>query len=329
MWKSSAKSLSSTDSDMTDGIVFSHRPVMPDECMEGLAIKPDGIYVDGTAGGGGHSSLIASRLEGGRLISIDQDEAAIRAVSERLKPYGDRVTVVRNNFRNLGTVCRDLGIGHIDGVLLDLGVSSYQLDTPERGFSYQADAPLDMRMDERNPKSAYTVVNEYSEAELRRILFDYGEERFAPRIASFIVRAREEKPVETTGELVDIIKAAIPASAREGGHHPAKRTFQAIRIEVNAELDVIAPAITAAIGLLNPGGRIAILTFHSLEDRIVKQAFAGAAQGCICPKTLPVCVCGNKPKVKIITKKPILPGETELEENPRSRSAKLRVAEKI
>lgn len=314
---------------MENEFVFSHRPVMPEECMRGLAVKPDGVYVDGTAGGGGHSSLIAERLTTGRLIAIDQDEAAIRAATERLKPFGDRVTLVRNNFRNIADVCAGLNIEHIDGVLLDLGVSSYQLDTAERGFSYQADAPLDMRMDTRNPKSAYTVVNEYPESELRRILFDYGEERFAPRIASLIARAREEKPVETTGELVTLIKRAIPASARDGGHHPAKRSFQAIRIEVNSELDVIAPAIESAVRLLNPGGRIAILTFHSLEDRIVKQTYAKLAEGCICPKSLPICVCGNKPKIKVITRKPELPSEMEIEENPRSRSTKLRVAEKI
>ena len=307
---------------------FSHRPVMLDECIENLAIKPDGIYVDGTAGGGGHSFAIASRLIDGKLIAIDQDEAAIAAAGARLAPLGERARVVRNNFRNLAQVCAELGIDGIDGLLLDLGVSSYQLDTPERGFSYQADAPLDMRMDKRNPLSAYEVVNTYSQEDLRRILFEYGEERFAPRIASAICRAREEAPIQTTGELVELIKKAMPAAARDGGH-PAKRSFQAIRIEVNAELDVIEPAIRSAVNLLRPGGRIVIITFHSLEDRIVKQTFADLTGGCTCPKHFPVCVCGNRPQVKIITRKPILPSAAELEENRRSHSAKVRVAEKL
>ena len=307
---------------------FSHRPVMLDECIENLAIKSDGIYVDGTAGGGGHSFAIASRLTSGRLIAIDQDEAAIAAAGARLAPLGERACVVRNNFRNLSQVCAELGIDGIDGLLLDLGVSSYQLDTPERGFSYQADAPLDMRMDKRNPLSAYEVVNTYSQEDLRRILFEYGEERFAPRIASAICRAREEAPIQTTGELVELIKKAMPAAARDGGH-PAKRSFQAIRIEVNAELDVIAPAIRSAVNLLRPGGRIVIITFHSLEDRIVKQTFADLTGGCTCPKNFPVCVCGNRPQVKVITRKPILPSAAELEENRRSHSAKVRVAEKL
>ncbi|MBQ8439284.1 MAG: 16S rRNA (cytosine(1402)-N(4))-methyltransferase RsmH [Clostridia bacterium] len=309
---------------------FSHRSVLLDECMEGLAIKENGIYVDGTCGGAGHSSVIVSRLgKGGRLIGLDQDATAVQVATERLSVYGERARVVRSNFCELGQVCKELEIDHIDGLLLDLGVSSYQLDTPERGFSYQADAPLDMRMDIRNPLTARTVVNEYSEDKIRKILFEYGEERFSSRIASNIVRARESAPIETTGELVEIIKRSIPAHAREGGHHPAKRSFQALRIEVNAELDVIAPAIKSAVGLLNPGGRIAIITFHSLEDRIVKQAFNDLASGCTCPKNFPVCVCGKKPQVKIVTKKPILPSKEELEVNPRSRSAKLRVAEKL
>lgn len=315
---------------MTDmELNFSHRPVMLDECIENLAIKPDGIYVDGTAGGGGHSFAIASRLTTGKLIAIDQDEAAIAAAGARLAPLGERATVVRNNFRNIAQVCEQLGISGIDGLLLDLGVSSYQLDTPERGFSYQADAPLDMRMDKRNPISAYEVVNTYSQDELRRILFEYGEERFAPRIAAAICRAREEAPIRTTGELVELIKKAMPAAARDGGHHPAKRSFQAIRIEVNAELDVIAPAIRSAVNLLRPGGRIVVITFHSLEDRIVKQTFADLTGGCTCPKNFPVCVCGNRPQVKVITRKPILPSAEELEENRRSHSAKVRVAEKL
>ena len=315
---------------MENKIQFSHRSVLLDECMEGLAIKENGIYVDGTCGGAGHSSVIASRLgKGGRLIGLDQDATAVQVATERLSVYGERARVVRSNFCELGQVCKELEIDHIDGLLLDLGVSSYQLDTPERGFSYQADAPLDMRMDIRNPLTARTVVNEYSEDKIRKILFEYGEERFSSRIASNIVRARESAPIETTGELVEIIKRSIPAHAREGGHHPAKRSFQALRIEVNAELDVIAPAIKSAVGLLNPGGRIAIITFHSLEDRIVKQAFNDLASGCTCPKNFPVCVCGKKPQVKIVTKKPILPSKEELEVNPRSRSAKLRVAEKL
>ena len=310
-------------------VVFSHRSVLLDECIEGLAIKPDGIYIDGTAGGGGHSYEIAKRLTGGRLIAIDRDDAAIAAAGKRLSEFGDRVTIVRNNFSNIADVCRELDIPKINGVLLDLGVSSYQLDTAERGFSHNNDAPLDMRMDRRGELDAYTVVNLYPEDKIRRIIYDYGEDRFAPKIASAIVRRREIKPIETTGELVDVIKSAIPAAAREGGHHPAKRTFQAIRIEVNGELDAIRPAIESATGLLAPGGRIAIITFHSLEDRIVKQTYVGLSEGCTCPPRIPICVCGNKPKVKIISKKPILPTDREIEENPRSRSAKLRVAEKL
>ena len=310
-------------------IEFSHRSVLLDECMDGLNIRPDGIYVDGTAGGAGHSSEIAKRLESGRLIAIDQDETAVAVATERLNALNKNTTVVRSNFCELAKVCRELGIEQIDGVLLDLGVSSYQLDTAERGFSYSADAPLDMRMDNRCTLSAYDVVNTYSEQELKRILFDYGEERFAPAIASAIVKRREKSPIQTTAELSDIIKYAMPPAAREGGHHPAKRSFQAIRIEVNRELDVIEPAIKGAVEMLSSGGRIAIITFHSLEDRIVKQAFASLASGCTCPKDFPICVCGNKPKVKIVNKKPILPSKQELDENPRSRSAKLRVAEKI
>ena len=310
-------------------LTFSHRSVLLDECMEGLHIRPDGIYIDGTAGGGGHSAAIAARLTEGRLIAIDQDEAAIAAASARLSPYGERATVVRSNFCELAQVCRELGIDGIDGLLLDLGVSSYQLDTPERGFSYNADAPLDMRMDKRKALSAWQVVNEYSEERLKKILYEYGEERFSPAIAAAIVRSREECPIETTAQLSELIKRAMPSAAREGGHHPAKRSFQAIRIEVNGELNVIEPAIRDAVSLLRPGGRIAIITFHSLEDRIVKQTFADLAKGCICPRELPICMCGRKPVVRQITKKPILPSAAELSENPRSRSAKLRVAEKL
>lgn len=315
---------------MAEKINFSHRSVLLDECIESLNIKPDGIYVDGTAGGGGHSLEIVKRLtNGGRLIAIDRDDAAIAAATDRLFEYLDRVTFVRNNFSSAADVCRELGIEKIDGILLDLGVSSYQLDTAERGFSHNNDAPLDMRMDRRGDLDAYTVVNTYSFEELKRVIWEYGEERFAPKIASMIVKRREIKPIESTGELVDVIKSAIPAAAREGGHHPAKRTFQAIRIEVNGELDAIAPAIKNAKDIMAGGGRIVIITFHSLEDRIVKQTYADMASGCTCPKNLPICVCGKKPEVKVLTKKPILPSERELEENPRSRSAKLRVCEKL
>ena len=315
---------------MAESVHFSHKSVLLEECMEALAIRPSGIYVDGTAGGAGHSSEIASRLaEDGRLIALDQDETAVAVASERLSRFGSRARVVRSNFCELDAVCKALEIERIDGLLLDLGVSSYQLDTAERGFSYQADAPLDMRMDIRNPLTARTVVNEYSEDRIRKILFEYGEERFSSRIAANIIRERERAPIETTGELVEIIKRSIPSAARDGGHHPAKRSFQALRIEVNAELDVIAPAIRSAVRLLNPGGRIAIITFHSLEDRIVKQTFASLAEGCTCPKNFPVCVCGKRPEVKVVSRKPILPSKEELEENPRSRSAKLRVAEKL
>lgn len=307
---------------------FVHRSVLLDECIESLAIRSDGIYVDGTAGGGGHSFAIASQLTSGRLIAIDQDEDAIAAASARLAPLGDKATVVRSNFSKLDEVLDSVGASQIDGLLLDLGVSSYQLNEAERGFAYGSDAPLDMRMDRRVQKTAYDVVNTYAEEDLKRILLAYGEERYSARIARSIVAAREHSPIETTGELSDLIKNAIPAAAREGGHHPAKRSFQAIRIEVNGELDVIVPAIEAAVAHMRPGGRIAIITFHSLEDRIVKQAFAKLASGCTCPKDLPICVCGKKPLVKFVNKKPILPSAKELEENPRSRSAKLRVAEK-
>lgn len=308
---------------------FSHYSVLLNECIDGLNINPNGIYIDGTAGGGGHSFAIASRLTGGRLIAIDQDEAAIAAASARLAPLGERATVVRSNFCRIADVCEELGIEQIDGLLLDLGVSSYQLDTPERGFSYNADAPLDMRMDKRGSLTAYTVVNEYPEEKIKKILYEYGEERFSASIAAAIARERAKKPIESTKELSDIIKYAIPPAAREGGHHPAKRSFQAIRIEVNSELDVIEPAIRDAVSLLRKGGRIAIITFHSLEDRIVKQTFADLAKGCICPRELPVCVCGRTPVMKQVNKKPILPSKEELEENPRSRSAKLRVATKL
>ena len=308
---------------------FSHFSVLLSECIENLDIKPDGIYVDGTAGGAGHSSKIAERLDGGLLIPIDQDEDAIKVISERLAKYGERVKIVRDNFSNIKSVLDSLNIEKIDGLLLDLGVSSYQLDTAERGFSYMADAPLDMRMDNRAARSAYTVINEYSADDLKKIIYDFGEERFAPKIVSGIISAREKAPVKTTGELVEIIKNSLPSFARREEWSSVKRVFQAVRIEVNKELDVIAPTIEAAVNMMNKGGRIVIITFHSLEDRIVKQTFNALASGCTCPKDFPVCVCGNKPKIKILTKKPILPSDAELAVNSRSKSAKLRVAEKI
>ena len=315
---------------MEEKVSFSHYSVLLNECIEGLAIRPDGIYIDGTAGGAGHSSVIASHLgKGGKLLALDQDTTAVAVATERLSPFGERAEVVHSNFCDLAKVCADRGIEHIDGLLLDLGVSSYQLDTAERGFSYRSDAPLDMRMDESKQITAKQIVNEYSEEALRRILFEYGEERFSSRIASNIIRARHTAPIETTGELVEIIKRSVPTRHGDGGHHPAMRTFQALRIEVNAELDVIAPAIKSAVSLLNKGGRIVIITFHSLEDRIVKQTFNSLAGGCTCPKSFPVCVCGNKPKVNILTRKPILPSTEELAVNSRSHSAKLRIVEKL
>lgn len=315
---------------MKEQIAFSHYSVLLNECIEALAIRPQGIYIDGTAGGAGHSSVIASYLgEGGKLLALDQDATAVAVATERLSRFGERAEVVHSNFCDLASVCTERGIEHIDGLLLDLGVSSYQLDTAERGFSYRSDAPLDMRMDASKKITAKTIVNEYSEDALRRILFEYGEERFSSRIASNIIRARHTAPIETTGELVEIVKRSVPAHHGDGGHHPAMRTFQALRIEVNAELDVIAPAIKSAVSLLNKGGRIAIITFHSLEDRIVKQTFASLTGGCTCPKNFPICVCGNKPQVKILTKKPILPTAEELTLNSRSHSAKLRVVEKL
>ena len=305
---------------------FSHFSVLLNECIENLNIDPNGIYVDGTAGGAGHSSQIAKRLEGGLLIPIDQDEDAIKVVTERLAPYGERVRVVRDNFSNIKNVLDNLDIEKIDGLLLDLGVSSYQLDTAERGFSYMADAPLDMRMDNRAARSAYNVINDYSADELKKVIYDFGEERFAPKIVAGIINAR---PIQTTGELVEVIKKSLPSFARKEEWSSVKRVFQAVRIEVNKELDVIAPTIEAAVNRMNKGGRIVIITFHSLEDRIVKQTFNSLASGCTCPKDFPVCVCGNQPKIKIITKKPILPSDEELAVNSRSKSAKLRVAEKI
>ena len=308
---------------------FHHISVLLNECIEGLDIKPDGVYIDGTLGGAGHSSQIAKRLTTGLLIGIDRDPVALKAAGERLAPYKNNVKLVHSNFCEMAQVVQDLGLSGVDGILLDLGVSSPQLDDGARGFSYMADAPLDMRMNNEDPLTAYTVVNTWSQEELKRILFDYGEERYAPRIAGAICRRREEKPIETTLELVDIIRSAMPPQALREKQHPAKRSFQAIRIAVNDELGSVEKALSAAIPLLNPGGRLAIITFHSLEDRIVKNAMAEAAKGCTCPPNFPVCVCGKKPQVKLISRKPIVATDAELEVNPRSRSAKLRVCEKV
>ena len=308
---------------------FHHISVLLEECLEGLDIKPDGIYVDGTLGGAGHSSHIVQRLTTGRLIGIDRDPVALEASGKRLEPYKDRVTLVHSNFCKMKQVVEDLGLSGVDGILLDLGVSSPQLDDGERGFSYMADAPLDMRMNSQDSLTAYEVVNTWPQEELKRILFDYGEERYAPRIASAICRRREEKPIETTLELVDVIRSAMPPQALREKQHPAKRSFQAIRIAVNDELGSVEKAMRDAIPLLNPGGRLAVITFHSLEDRIVKNAMAEAAKGCTCPPNFPVCVCGKKPVVKLVSRKPIVATEEELEMNPRSRSAKLRVCEKL
>lgn len=308
---------------------FHHISVLLNECIDNLNITPDGIYVDGTMGGGGHSLEIAKRLTTGRLICIDQDPNAHEAAGKRLAEYKDRITFVRDNFGNIANILDSLGIEKIDGMLLDIGVSSHQLDEAERGFSYQQDAPLDMRMNPDRSFSAYDVVNGYDEDELDRVIFTYGEERWARRIAQFIVKEREAKPIETTGELVDIIKKAVPKGARKDGPHPAKRTFQAIRIEVNGELEVLQRAIDDVAARLAVGGRLCIITFHSLEDRIVKEAFRKQENPCICPPQFPVCVCGKKPLGRVITRKPILPSKEELEENPRSRSAKLRVLEGV
>ena len=311
-------------------IPFSHISVLLFECIEALNIRDGYTYVDCTTGGGGHSLEIAKRLgENSRLICFDRDENAIAAAKERLADYLDKITFVNRNFSELGNVLDELGIDNLGGVLADLGCSSFQFDCPERGFSYMHDARLDMRMQIDAPLSAYEVVNEYSEQDLKRIIYDYGEERFAPRIAAAIVKRRSESPIETTFELSDIIKSAIPAAARVNGPHPAKRTFQAIRIEVNAELDTIRPMISDAGKRLVKGGRIAVISFHSLEDRLVKLSYRELASGCTCPKDFPVCICGKTPTAKELTKKPILPSDGELENNPRSRSAKLRVAEKI
>ena len=308
---------------------FSHKSVLLQETIKGLNIKPDGIYVDGTLGGGGHSYEIAKKLsEKGHLYGIDQDEAAIEAAGERLKEYTDRVTIIRDNYENAVSDLKQSGVTGVDGIILDLGVSSYQLDTVERGFSYKYDTALDMRMDLRQPLSAKEIVNDYSQADLARIIRDYGEDKFANNIAKYIVAARQKKPIETTYELNDIIKAAIPAKMRAEGGHPSKRTFQAIRIECNRELDVLKNSLEEMIRFLNPGGRICIITFHSLEDRIVKSMFKKQENPCTCPPGFPVCTCGKVSLGKVITRKPILPSEEELEVNSRSKSAKLRIFER-
>ena len=308
---------------------FKHKSVLLYETVDQLNIKPDGIYVDGTLGGGGHSYEIASRLsDKGRLIGIDQDEDAIKAASERLKPFMDRVTIVRNNYCNMDKVLDELSIDKVDGIMLDLGVSSYQLDTAERGFTYNVDAKLDMRMDQRQEVTARDIVNDYSEYDLYRIIRDYGEDRFAKNIAKHIVAARQKKPIETTFELNEIIKAAIPMKVRATGGHPSKRTYQAIRIELNRELEVLENSIDMMIDRLNKGGRLCIVTFHSLEDRIVKVRYKNNENPCTCPPSFPTCVCGKKSKGKVITRKPIIPSEEELEENSRSKSSKLRVFER-
>ena len=307
---------------------FKHKSVLLNETIDGLNIKPDGIYVDGTLGGGGHAYEVCRRLgEKGSIVGIDQDAAAIEAASARLKDFGEKVTIVRSNYCDMKSKLHELGIDKVDGIVLDLGVSSYQLDTAERGFSYREDAPLDMRMDTRQKMTARDIVNDYTEADLYRVIRDYGEDKFAKNIAKHIVQARAVKPVETTAELSEIIRASIPMKFQKKAGHPAKRTFQAIRIELNRELDVLRDSLDDMIDLLNPGGRLCIITFHSLEDRIVKSAFRKNENPCTCPPDFPVCVCGKKSKGSIITKKPILPSEEELEYNSRSKSAKLRIFE--
>lgn len=310
-------------------IQFSHVSVLLPESIESLAVHPDGLYVDCTLGGGGHALEIVKRLRGGKLVAIDRDGDALKAAAERLSAYRDRIIYVHNNFSELDCILDELHIEKVDGIFMDLGVSSYQLDQAERGFSYMQEARLDMRMDREATLQAYDVVNTYSEEELRRILYEYGEEKFARNIAANIVRQRAVKPIETTVELAELIKASLPKTAREGGHHPAKRSFQAIRIEVNSELSSVALAIDAALRRLNVGGRLVVITFHSLEDRLVKQKFAAWASGCTCPREFPVCVCGKKPEIRVIYKKPVTPDADELASNSRARSAKLRAAEKL
>ncbi len=310
------------------GKAFKHEPVLLEEVIEGLRIKPEGTYVDGTLGGGGHSYHILQKLnDQGRLIGIDQDGAAVAAAGKRLESFKN-VTIVRNNYCNIAQVLMDLGIDKVDGILLDLGVSSYQLDTPERGFSYNSDAPLDMRMDDRGAMTAADIVNTYSQADLARIISMYGEEKFAASIAKHITAAREGGPIKTTGELVEIIRASMPAKALRKAGHPAKQTFQALRIELNNELKVLTDSLDTMIDLLAPGGRIAVITFHSLEDRIVKNIFKDAQDPCVCPPNFPVCTCGRRSKGSIVTRKPIIPSESETEENPRAKSSKLRIFEK-
>ena len=318
------------DSNRLEDQAYGHKPVLLDECLDALAIRPDGIYLDGTLGRAGHSLEIVRRLtDGGRLIGVDRDETALEAAEQRLAAYKDRVTLVHSNFSCIHQILDELHLEKIDGMLFDLGVSSPQLDDAERGFSYMHDAPLDMRMDRTAALTARDVVNSWSYEELRRILFEYGEERYAPVIAKHILRAREVAPIETTGQLTEIIKQAMPASALREKQHPAKRSFQAIRIAVNGELDELEPMMEAAVERLNPGGRLAVISFHSLEDRIIKKTMQRLATGCTCPPEFPVCVCGKKPKIKLITRKPIVSTEAELAYNPRARSAKLRVAEKV
>lgn len=311
-------------------MVFNHKSVLLQEAVDGLSVKPNGIYVDGTLGGAGHAGVVCSKLGAeGRFVGIDQDEDAVTISKERLRGFGQKVTIVRSNYSDMVNVLHNLGIEKVDGILLDLGVSSFQLDTEERGFSYRMDAPLDMRMDSRQDLTAAAVVNEYTESELFHLIRDYGEDRFAKNIAKNIVLERQKEPILTTGRLADIVSYSIPMKIRKQGGHPAKRTFQAIRIEVNHELEVLERNLSDMIDLLNPEGRFCIITFHSLEDRIVKKAFRTAQSPCTCPPDFPVCVCGNKPKGKLVTRKPILPSEKEIEENPRSKSAKLRVFEHV
>ena len=310
-------------------MAFKHKSVLLEETVDGLAIKPDGIYVDGTLGGVGHAFEVCSRLnEQGRFIGIDQDAAAIEAASERLRDFGEKVTIIRSNYCEMKSRLHEIGVDKVDGIVIDLGVSSYQLDTAERGFSYRVDAPLDMRMDQRQQLTAREIVNTYSEADLFRVIRDYGEDKFAKNIAKHIVIERQKAPIETTGQLNEIIRHAIPMKFQKTTGHPSKRTFQAIRIELNRELDVLRESLDDMIEMLNPGGRICIITFHSLEDRIVKSAFRKNENPCICPSHFPVCVCGNVSKGKVITRKPILPSDEEMEENPRSKSAKLRIFER-
>ena len=310
-------------------MAFKHKSVLLEETVDGLAIKPDGIYVDGTLGGGGHAFEVCSRLnEQGRFIGIDQDAAAIEAASERLRDFGEKVTIIRSNYCEMKSRLHEIGVDKVDGIVIDLGVSSYQLDTAERGFSYRVDAPLDMRMDQRQQLTAREIVNTYSEADLFRVIRDYGEDKFAKNIAKHIVIERQKAPIETTGQLNEIIRHAIPMKFQKTAGHPSKRTFQAIRIELNRELDGLRESLDDMIEMLNPGGRICIITFHSLEDRIVKSAFRKNENPCICPSHFPVCVCGNVSKGKVITRKPILPSEEELEYNSRSKSAKLRIFER-